>query len=419
MAKNKSNDTTILVPGPTDWELWRASPSGGFVLEHSVPALGEDAGSPASFKSATILGIPAAGAFSVPLWVATDDPALVQNVRDIQLETLGLKPDAVAGQHVDDKVVTVEEKRTLLRVTVLAKRFDLPLPKQHPTQYEVSPNLYFLPENALTVWKEFGKLVFAVTRAEHAIYFQNLTTGTLDANAAHEIAMAVMPLRSQNVVTSLEGATLWLDEKDALPDGREILGELLACPVTYGPRPAPATPFARSALLPESVAVARIHARKAARIRNLSLAAAAVLFLAAAYLVADYLIQQRRVDELQASVDQLEPLAGWIPGMEAKWADMQKAIDAETYPVETLLRVYELLPSQGVRFTNVSITNARVTILGEAQDQRAAIRYQNAISADDNLDHFQWEQSPTRINQRTKTAEFTLTGKPLDAPADI
>ncbi len=418
MAKRSTNDTTIVLPGASDWELWRADASGAFALERSVPAVGDPPGSPASFKSATILGVPVAGAFAVPLWVATEDPELVESVRDIQLETLGLKPDATAGRHVDDKTITVEEKRTLLRVIVLSSRYQLQLPKVHPGQYEITPNLYFLPDNALTVWKELGKLVFAVTRQEHVIYFQNLTSGVLDTNAAHEIAMAIMPLQSQGVVTALENSTLWLGANDVSAEGSDLLGSLLSCPVAVAPRPAPAKPITRSTLLPESVAVARIEAKKAAQIRNISLAVAAVLLLAATYFAVDFLLQKRTVAALEEQVAALEPKSGWIPEMESKWAEMQKAIDVEVYPVETLLRVYELLPENGVRFTTCSITTNRVTIVGEAQDQRAAIRYQNAIVASENLDRFEWEQSRTTINPRTNTANFTITGKPKDAPAD-
>ncbi|MDG2125590.1 MAG: hypothetical protein P8J87_17945, partial [Verrucomicrobiales bacterium] len=274
MSSKKTNEasvTTVCLPGEAHWELWRSEGEGAFSLASTEPA-----GDPDEFAEATVFGIPVARAFSVPVWVASEDPALVDSVLDIQLEAMGLKPENVEGEHLSQRIVAREDKRTLLGVTVLPKGFAIELPKKHPERFFVSPELYVLPDNQVTVWKELGKLVLAVTRMDGVVYFQGLTARRLDTESAKEIACTVMQLQAQGTIEALEGVSIWLPPEAIEPGAAEYLESPLGVGVQLADRPAPALPLVEPVLLPQQVAEGRRLGQQRKQIRRIAMVATLV-----------------------------------------------------------------------------------------------------------------------------------------------
>lgn len=331
----------------------------------------------------------------------------------MQLEGLGLKPANALGEHLDRKIVGREGPRALIRLTILPDDFDDALPKQHPKSYHVTPDLYPLAENGVTVWREFGKLVFAVTRLDQAVYFQALTSSTFDGAAAHEIGCTVMTLQSQGVLERIECASIWLHQDRIATGAPEAFGTSLGnVPVQASPRPAPVRPLAgvESEWLPAPVESARLAAARRARTKKIITSVAALYAVIAIAATCWIFYKKNQVAELDAQVARLEPHAGWIPGMKTRWMDYQQTIDPETYPIETFLRIYKLLPPKGVRLTTYEDSIKTVTIVGEAQDQSVAIRFRNAIAREPSLDRYIWVGSNPTV-RRNRIAVFTITGK--------
>ena len=411
MSTKKNNEatvTTICLPGAEHWELWESVGGGAF-----SPASTGASGGPGAFKEATVYGIPVTSAFSVPIWVASDDPDLVDGVLDIQLESMGLKPENFEGEHLSRRIVAREEKRTLLGVTVLPKSFSIDLPKLHPEQFFASPELYVLPDNQVTIWKELGKLVMAVTRMDGVIYFQGLTARVLDVEAAREISCAVMQLQAQGTIESLEGVSVWLEPGEIADGATESLERALQTGVLLGGRPAPALPLIEPVLLPQQVAEGRRLALQRKQVKRIATVATLVYAVIVVALGAKLFLKGQEVDKLRSEVAGLSKSVGWIPGMKVKWMDYQQTIDPDTYPLETLRRIYAKMPATGVRFKRYDDSLKRVVIVGEAQDQTAAIRFKNAISNSKDLKRYRWSGPPPRIG-RSRTAEFTLTGVLVD-----
>ena len=406
--------SSLCLPGPEEWELWAPPREGEGPLEKfaSSPPVA-DGGAADAFKAAEIYGVPIAGAFCLPVWTASDDPEVLDGVIEMQLEGLGLKPANALGEHLDRKIVGREGPRALIRLTVLPDDFDEALPKIHPKSYFVTPDLYLLAENGVTVWRESGKLVFAVTRLDQAVYFQALTSSTFDGAAAHEIGCTVMTLQSQGVLERIERASIWLEQDRIAAGAPEAFGTSLGnVPVQVSPRPAPVRPLAgvQSEWLPAPVEVARLSAARKARAKKMVLGIAA-LYTFIAILAAGWIFYKKNeVAELDSQVAQLEPRAGWIPGMKTRWMDYQQTIDPNTYPIETFLRIYKLLPPKGVRLTTYEDSIESVTIVGEAQDQSVAIRFRNAIAREPSLERYVWVGSNPTV-RRDRIAVFTITGK--------
>lgn len=364
-----------------------------------------------------MLGIPVVGAFSVPLWVSSADPELVENVLEMQLETLGLSPTNVEGQHRHHQIVDSTENRTLLAVNVISDRYDLELPKQTPDRYEISPDLYVLPENQLVIWKELGKLVMTVTRGDIVVYYQALSTDQFDSSVVQEIQCVFLQLQSQGTVEKLEGVTLWLSTGEASDADGNFLGSLLSTPVFREKRPVPTEPLQASKLIPAQVAENRKLAARREKLKTIATVATVAYAAVVLVFAGIYFMKNRELSSLQASVNKLEQEAGWIPAMKNRWFDFQASVDANRYPVETLLRIYQILPPKGVRFKNFQVTSSRITITAEAQDSRAALRYKNALDNSPDLAHVKWDWTggQPRRNARTKTADFGLTGTITDA----
>lgn len=415
MSTRKDSSTTICIPGPEGWELWGSAAGGPFVREQ-----GGGEATPADFRSATLYAVPAVEAFCVPLWIAAEDPALVDAALELQLEVSGLKSTVAEGEHIDRRSVAQEEKRTLFRVIVLPDAFDPPLPRQLPTRYDVSPNCYVLPENQIVLWCELGRLVFAVTRADQVVYFQGLSARRVGSAAASEIRMAVMSLHAQGVFDELEGATVWTDGGSIQVEPAEFAAfeSDLGIPVIRARRPAPIRPASKSLLLPASVAAARRAAHRRRQIRTAVLAVAAAYLILAAVLGGRYFLKEREVAALRDDVAALKRDVGWIPGEKARFFAVESSLDVDAYPFETLRRIYEHLPEKGVRFTEFRVNKSGVFVSGEARDQNEAIRFQNAVRRDPSLSRFTWDAQRPNINPRDKTANFQLTGDLSDGATE-
>lgn len=387
---------TLCFPGQERWELWKASPAGW----QRTPGQ-ESAAGPASFKSASLFAYPVSSTFAAPIRAATSDTELLPDLIGIQLEKQGLKPDVPVGCLTDWRIVDREENQTIVCAAVLHPSLADDLPRDAPDRFELSPYLYDLPDDSLVIWKELGRLVFAVTRHEHPLYFHALSTPVLTPAVVQEIEHLVMPLYTQGLITALDSVVLWTPE---LPDpaAEAALREVFGCRVLRSTQPAPRPGTRISALEPVSVAEGKIAAARAARIQKIVAACVLFYLLIPGFFAVRYFMESRKVGTLRNQVAVLESSYGGVQATidQARMAD--SAINADAYPVEWLYQCLSSLyetATPGVRITGFEISKdqgekklSQITIKGEAANAntQAAIVYLTKVKNNPALQIFNW-----------------------------
>lgn len=413
MKQSTPTDRGLCLPGETAWELWKQTPGGW--QRAQVEETG--ASGPSAFKTASTFGYPVSAVFAVPIRTATSDPELLPGLVDIQLERQGLKPETPVGRLTDYRVVEREENQTLVSAAVLNPERADDLPRETPDRFEITPWLYDLPEYSLVIWKELGRVVFAVTGAEYPAYFHALTEPQLDLAAVQEIEHLMMPLFTQNLVPGLREAVLWTE---ATPEAERALVETLGLRTRKAPRPNPTLPRQVSAIEPVSVAMGKIRAAQARRVRNIALACVAVYLLLPAFFLARHLLKQNEIRKLEARVAALERGYGWVEPTLETAREIEETIDSKKYPVELLFQALGPLyrtATPGVRITSFEIEKGRgenrqsqITIKGEAANgnTQAAIVYGTEFRKNPALSEFDWKYKAEQ--QRDGKVPFTITG---------
>ncbi len=409
MSKQQDKDKSICFPGEESWELWRQKAG---IFELAETAEFEEGSIAKPFKSATYFAFPIVSAFAVPVWASSEDKAVVQGVVEMHLEGLGVKPGNPVGQLVDHRVALRKDGRSLVLATVLSEGYELSLPRQSPNHFDVSARFLVLPSNHITVWKELGRLVLAVTRDDSIVHFQALSAEQIDEEAVREIKCLMLQLSTEGVLDSPSGLMLWVEGVDEATV--ELAHRELGIRVLRDLRPAPVLPEKGSQLLPTVVAIQRHAAERRRKIRNIALAVAAVWVCVMAWFIYGYAVQKKEADRQAMVMQKKRPEAEWIPAFEERYKLIRDSIEVPRFPVELYYRVHaKLIPY--VRLTSFSIENDTLRLQGEARDSNAANKFGGILFnktgdlAQYNLD---WEARP-KYNAKRKdgTVEFAIYGK--------
>jgi hypothetical protein len=423
-SPSANNEAGICLPGEQSWELWKHS-SAGWQIAQSVSA---EEGATA-FKTAGVFGYPVSAAFAVPVRAATGDSDLLPDIVDFQLEKQGLKPETPVGRLMDYRTVERSENNTLLLASVLNPQAADALPKEAPQRFEVSPYLYYLPDDHLVIWRELGRLVFCVTRGDQPVYYHALTSDVLRRGTAQELEQLLMPLFTQGIVEEIKGIVLWTEAVE--PGAADELQRVFGARVRTERRPAPAVPQEASSIEPVSVAMAKIRAARLQRIRKYVFIGLALYLAVPAFFAYRYFTTQSEIDTLRGQARQLESQYGSVEESLIKKQVMNAVTNADRFPIELLNQSLSPLYQQniGVRVTNVQIERkvedtgaerATITIKGESQQSdRAALLYTTRIKGNQALKDFEWDFKVEPA--RGGAVPFQLTGTikpPTDAEAN-
>ncbi len=394
-----NTEAGICLPGEQSWELWKHG-SSGWQLAHTAPAAPE--GGPASFKTASVFGYPVSAAFAVPVRAATGDADLLPDIIEFQLEKQGLKPETPVGNLLDWRTVEREDARTLLLASVLNAQMADDLPREAPERFEISPYLFYLPDDHLVIWKELGRLVFCVTRGDQPVYYHALSTTSLTPGTAAEIEQLLMPLFTQGIITNLNGIVLWTEAVD--PGAAEELSRTFGAKVRSEHRPKPTLPQEASSIVPVSVAMGKIRAAKLRRIRNIVIGCLVAYLAVPAFFGVRYYLAYQDLDTLKRKVNTMQVQYGNVAATLAQQKVMEVVTRPETYPIELLNQVLTPLyqPNSQARLLSIEIERkvpdvgaqtASIAIKGEsnAPNTVPATLYATRIKNNSKLKEFSWD----------------------------
>jgi len=422
MSSKKTTEVTVAIPGEDGWQLWLRK-SGSFEMIDKQ-LLDED-GSVEPFRSATHYAFPVVSVFAAPLWVATDDPVMLHSVVDMQLEKLGLRPDTGTGKLVDHKLavkghgVPAKEGepapiRNLVLANVLSPNYQHALPRHAPDFFDISPRFFVLPGNHVTLWKELGRVVLAITSNDQLVYFQSLTASSVNEAAIRELKCLLMQLRMEGTIEQPSGLVIWTD--DVAAGVREFAKSTLAMDCEVEDKPRPVLPARGSKLVPSEVADIRENERKRDKIRNVLLGVAALYLIGMGFLAFDYFMKVREVQKYRNELAILKPQVEWIPAINRKWAAIEPAVDGNQYPLELLHRTISLLPPKWVRFAGFTYEQSMITIEGESSNTAEANKYGGKVFKSELLEDYKWNwiQRPViDTRKRERTATFKIQGESI------
>ena len=392
----------FLFPGAGEWEL-RALPSG-------VTAIEAQAADPetlyAKFRPGTALALPMQELLVFPLWLATVDRSLMEGLVSIQLEKRGLLARVREEAAFDFRILQQEADRTLVSVVVLRSDFSPELCTDRTEDYRLSTDFLKLPDDALVIWSELGRRVFAFLRSGELVYVQSLA-GNAEAMLAGETCCAWLALQAEGVLTGLNGIVFF---------GEVRSGEVQSLAQVFGmtPQVLPAPEFARREnprkLLPYRVRQQMKERESRQRLQRIctGLGLAYLVLLLVVLGHYGWIVWQGHSLEKELALHRAEVQA--VRDAASRWEALEVALEPGNYPVEMLYRCSRHLPEEGVRLVTFDQSPGHILLTGEAKNAAVAFKFADDLKKDRELGDYTWIMPPPRVLPND-SSQFQIEGK--------
>ena len=422
--KGKKNDQVLLFPGAEGWEIW-----GGDEELTLLKASGErDALAVDGVPNGLLtMAFPVRDVSAAPFVAATGDKEMFSDLADLHLERSGLRADQSTGSLSDCFILRGEEEEALLLPVVLSPPPEGGLPKKSPQAFDVSARCLPLPGNAVVLWREFGRWVFAVSDASgQALYFQALPGAMFDQQLCREVALGTAQLSMQEVlVEPLGECQVWTGEGEIAPSSEslESLSQMLRVPVNSILKPVPQLPEEVSKLLPADIRAERVAIQKA-RQNKLAIAAVVLAYLGAiGFLAYKYFDAVDRAEIAQKRAEKSDPIAEEVSAFTEKWDELKPVVENEYWPIEQYYHAYLAAPKQGLRLSETEMHNEIqfqngqtqqlkrfITLSGESDEVEQALQFGEELKKSEYFSTFEWSiKSPTPTNKETWSFQYTAT----------
>lgn len=404
---SKTNNTLLLVPGESDWQIWTVVPNGEATLHSSHPvARPSEIGKPP--QGDLVFFFPVKSLTALPLNVPTGDASLFEDLAATHAERMGFRSDPFAGQLTDVFPLRTHSDESLFLSVVLRAPQSADLPPTSPKAFDISPRSLPAKGNTLTLWRELGQWVFAIHHEGKLLYCQatSVSSPSPDAALIREIRIAIAQLSMQGIPSAPGKAIVWTSDPNT---ETALLSRSLSLQAELAPRPAPVLPEPLSKLLPADVRAARSAARKRQNI-ILAIAAIAVIYLGTVgYLGFGLWKTHNTTAKLRAQVKAVAPEGETFALHIAKWDELEYGIDLNHNTVDILNRIARSIPANsGLRLTTADISATEISLRGEASQLQPVNQFSLNLSNNNDLAAFEWETPAPR--QTSRGWEFVFTG---------
>lgn len=388
--ESSAKTVAIFRPAAAGWEKWSQDEEGAWASRENGPELEDLAPSAGS-----LIAVPVRRAFSLAVWVPSDDPAIFHDLVLTQLEMRGL-----AGRQREDTVlswreIAREDGEALLQVVVLPVHLAPRYWHGEVTDYAVSPDCLPLSPDSITIWREEGAWVAAVTRGDKLLHFQSLNEPLPDESMVLEISMMLAPLEAGNMVAVRPAVTFYRSPGEEL-DLSAWAGADWA-PVSALDFPPPVLPTRMLDRAPLPVRELQDRKARSAQRQRFAFAAAAVYLVLVLLLAGQTLWLHHKARNLQAEIERDTPAVAATREAMDRWQAIQPAVEPATYPLEVLYQIASLLPKDGIRLTLFEMNLERVRIEGEASTLPMANTYQDELKKNTATgDFYEWSAEQTK-----------------------
>lgn len=391
---SKQQETSLLVPGARGWEIWKQSAGGAFVLQSSDgPARASELTGLPGGNLAMLF--PVRAMHALPFKASSADESLFDDLAAMHAERLGIRADPMAGQLSDTYVVAKDGDSATLLGVVLKSPGEGDLPPRSPKEFDLSARAFPVAGEAVAVWKEFERWVFAFFRNGRLLYSQATSSSgrAPDAALLKEIQLALGQLAIQGLAPRPEAVHVWSEDGDV-----GTLANGLGVPARASARPDPVLPQPRSKLLPADVRAAR----RAQRSRQQKLAAVAAVIVAylggAGWLGYGLWQDQRQIKALEAEAEQIAPRADReaYEAHKQLWAELDLVVDLDKSPVELMSRIARAIPpNSGLRLKTAEINAGQIKLNGEATQAAPVSQFSVNLTRESyGLAQYKWDNAP-------------------------
>jgi hypothetical protein len=276
-------------------------------------------------------------------------------------------------------VVAQEGNRTLVMVGVLPATLDPEIHAEAYESFDVAARYFPFPENALTLWREQDRLVFAITRGQNLVYYQALTEGQITPRVAQDLTCAQATLAMQDIVTPLQKVMVWTEIS---AEELTLLKGALHLPIEQEECPPPVTQGQPWKLTPSVVG----EAKRTRAARRWQMRALLIFLLVYACVVAwlgyRYFTTSAKVAELQKWQTDHEQAISLVQSGRAQWRELAPVVDTKNYPLELLLQAAKSIPADQLHLTLFEAGNNHLLIKGEAKNVAGAFQFLNKLKGD-------------------------------------
>ena len=397
-------EQAVLLPGATGtepWELWiLGGKAGAECVQICATPLDNRQ------RQNTTLALPISQVFCLPLWLNETDAKQFAGMIPLQLELRGLQPRGNSPAVFDWSVVAQEGTRTLLAIGVLPASLPPEMQTEAYAAFDLSARYLTFPENALTLWQEQDRLVVAITRGPHLVYYQMLAEVRITQRVLQDLACARATLEMQGILAPLQQVMLWTEIN---PSELAALRVALQLPVGQAERPVPRPPSPAWKLTPAVVGQAKKE-REMRRWRNRGLLMALVIYLLiVAAVTSQFFITSYRVDQLRRwQADHAQAL-DLIHHTATAWKELQPVVDEKNYPLELLFQTAGAIPADQLHLTLFETDSAHLLIKGEAKNASAAFQFYESLKNNPHLSDYTLEMTQPTIASND-LAKFTING---------
>ncbi|MBX7158307.1 MAG: hypothetical protein K1X66_07980 [Verrucomicrobiae bacterium] len=409
-TSKKAESKILLLPAVEGWTLWEVLPNHLPVLKQNLAELSNFVKQEKAEK--IILGFPVRQVFCFSLWLSTEDKTLLPDLIFTQLERRGLVTRSREETIFDYRVIATEAGKSLTLVAILPSQLPEVYLQNIAETYDVSARFYPLENNQLTLWREIGQLVIAITRNDELVHFQTLSASEINAATIQEMLCLYLELESQQIISEMHGVTLWGNFSN---DEIQKIQNTFHITPKAEEMPTPCLPKQFFSLTPHTVReIQTLHAKEERNQKILKMALAGYgLFLG--LWILQLLFFYGRVYLIHREVKKDASLVQSLKETATRWNALGTALQPDHYAAEVLYQCARLLPQEGVRFTLFEVNESGVVLRGEATSVAAASDFFEKLNKNDQLLAYQW-QMPTPAILPNDTAQFQITGNSFNAP---
>lgn len=360
-----------------------------------------------------VLGLPIAAVLTQRFRLPTVDPTEFSEMVRIQIEkALPFSPDEVTTdfelieQNENESVISAVAVRNDQLAEIAAPLLARGLIPRQVTVYASQRATTYAPEgNALLIYPEGETLVSAVTENGKVSM-----TRTLDGIAPDQLRVELPQLALSAELQGISGSfpNVLLDE--TCYELRDAVEGIFATSTEIVGVETPPAPV-KINLLPESWRQRRAQLVRQGEWRKRLLWAGATYFGLFLLVLAYFIYMRAALAFLNSSIARDAPKTDFVHTTEANWKALAPAVDPRYYPVETLLHLFESLPSADVRITTYNQSARQISIEGEANSPALAYQFIEKIKKNPGLQIFQFNMAAPRILPNNH-AQFRLEGRP-------
>ncbi len=392
----------ILLPGPEKWLLWILSAKDGPRLE---PEISPKILAPLRH---VLLALPTRSILSVPLWVAAEgDPTELAELelssrhllrKSAELHTLPLAK--LDGRSLILGLASVDDPDA---ADFFAKA----------ESYEFPARLLPADGADLLVWRELGDLCFAFYRNDVCVFFASSGESLPGPAFCGALARTSMRLHAEGVIPR-RPAKLRLagdfsnEDCEALGHALRVDWELVRNPA---PPVAPTTPSNPSPPSARAQIERRIKFRRFGFFALVGLAAYTLILLGVA---ADLGFRKIQLRQLTAELAGISTPAALAQNLVTSWSEFRAAVDPGAFAIDQLDAIAGQIPGEQVRLTQYNYDMGRLLIAGEATDVSQAYEFFEKVKKVPTLQDYDWTSRQPQLAGRSKV-RFEMEGVRPDA----